>query len=129
MDNTNTKPDKQTCKFEHQFRPVEKVAAEERVALHIEEVKNAQQQDQYSFDKSIPNVLSGFDSSPQYTNVPYSINREYIQLRPGMIYNTVRENCKKKLHSKIFPRRTPFITYLYANISNWRCLHHQTSMV
>ena len=96
MDNTNTKPDKQTCKFEHQFRPVEKVAAEERVALHIEEVKNAQQQDQYSFDKSIPDVLSGFDSSPQYTNVPYSINREYIQLRPGMIYNTVRENCKKE---------------------------------
>ena len=94
--NTNKITHKQKCKFEHQFRPVEKKAAEERVALHIEEVKNAQKQNQYSFDKSIPKVLNGFDSSTQYADVPYSINREYIQLRPGMIYNTVRENCKKE---------------------------------
>ena len=86
------------CKFQHQFRPVEKEAAVDRVALHIEEVKNAQARNQYSFNHSAPSpdALMGFDANPQYADVPYSINREYLQIRPGMIYNTVRDNCKKE---------------------------------
>ena len=82
--------------YQHQFRPVEKQAAVERVALHIEEVKNAQAKEQYSFDKSTPEVLLGYDAATQYADVPYSINREYLQIRPGMVYNTVLNNCKKE---------------------------------
>lgn len=93
MDNNN-KPQK--IEYQHQFRPVEKQAAVERVALHIEEVKNAQAKDQYSFDKSAPTVLYGYDSTTQHSEVPYFVNREYLQIRPGMIYNTVRNNCKKE---------------------------------
>lgn len=93
MNNKNTP---QKLEYQHQFRPVEKQAAQERVALHIEEVKNAQAKNQYSFDKSFPDTLYGFDSTTQYSDVPYSINREYLQIRPGMIYNTVRNNCKKE---------------------------------
>lgn len=85
-----------SCSFQHAFRPVEKKAAEERVILHNEQIKNAQAKDQYSFDNTSPDVLNGFSNEKQYSEVPYSINREYLQIRPGMIYNTIKENCKKE---------------------------------
>ena len=87
-----------SCQFQHQFRPVEKNAAIDRVALHIEDVKNAQQYNQYSFDTNAreQQSLMGYDTSAQYADVSYSVNREYLQIRPGMIYNTVRKNCKRE---------------------------------
>jgi hypothetical protein len=88
---------KKNCKLQHQFRPVEEQANRERVALHIENVKNANVYDQYSFVKKAPEVLLGHDTSEsQFAEVPYSIDRQFLQIRPGMIHNTVRENCKKE---------------------------------
>lgn len=90
--------DNSKCKLQHNFRPVEEKASVDRVALHIEEVKNAQAKNQYSFNHSAPKpeALMGFDGNTKYADVPYSINREYLQIRPGMIYNTIRNNCKKE---------------------------------
>ena len=88
---------KKNCKLQHQFRPVEEQANRERVALTIEGVKNANVYDQYSFVKKVPEILLGHDTSDsQYADVPYSIDRQFLQIRPGMIHNTVRKNCKKE---------------------------------
>ena len=86
------------CSLRHQFRPVEKEAIHDYVELKKEVIKNNMDiaKDQYAFDRTYPNVPAGFSSETKNAEVPYTMNREYIQIRPGMIYNTVRKNCKEE---------------------------------
>jgi hypothetical protein len=83
--------------MEHQFRPVEKEAVHDFVELKKDVINKNLDKTQYSFEKKYPPVPAAFDMSLNgHGEVPYSINRTYLQIRPGIVYNTINKNCKKE---------------------------------